>query len=122
MTREVATCRCETTNEEIMRLMTNGRFHHMPVCENGKLVGIYSPKSRFVQPEAGLRCVSTCLAYWPEKLCDKPPTATSGQARGGNGYSLRGPEYALRMTASLSALARSWIACTRCVRACSRRA
>jgi CBS domain-containing protein len=42
MTREVATCRRETTNDEIMRLMTDGRFRHMPVCENGKLVGIVS--------------------------------------------------------------------------------
>jgi CBS domain-containing protein len=42
MIREVATCRRETTNEEIMRLMTDGRFRHMPVCENGKLVGIVS--------------------------------------------------------------------------------
>jgi CBS domain-containing protein len=42
MVREVATCRRETTNDEIMRLMTDGRFRHMPVCENGKLVGIVS--------------------------------------------------------------------------------
>jgi CBS domain-containing protein len=42
MTREVATCRRETTNEEIMRLMTEGRFRHMPVCDNGKLGGIVS--------------------------------------------------------------------------------
>ena len=42
MTREVATCRRETTNDEIMRLMTHGRFRHMPVCEKGKLVGIVS--------------------------------------------------------------------------------
>jgi CBS domain-containing protein len=42
MIREVATCRRETTNDEIMRLMTDGRFRHMPVCENGKLVGIVS--------------------------------------------------------------------------------
>jgi len=42
MTREVATCRRETTNDEVMRLMTDGRFRHMPVCEHGKLVGIVS--------------------------------------------------------------------------------
>jgi hypothetical protein len=35
-------------------------------------VAIYSPKSRFIQPEAGLRCVPTCPTYWPEKLCDRP--------------------------------------------------
>src|SRR3978361_859222 len=42
MIREVATCRRETTNEEIMRLMTDGRCRPRPVCENGKLVGIGS--------------------------------------------------------------------------------
>ncbi|MBB2964291.1 CBS domain-containing protein [Methylobacterium sp. R2-1] len=42
MTRKVVTCRRETTNDEVMRLMTEGRFRHMPVCESGKLVGIIS--------------------------------------------------------------------------------
>ncbi|MER2266926.1 CBS domain-containing protein [Methylobacterium oxalidis] len=42
MTTEVATCRRETTNGEIMQLMTDGRFRHMPVCESGKLVGLVS--------------------------------------------------------------------------------
>ncbi|WP_336492788.1 CBS domain-containing protein, partial [Methylobacterium nigriterrae] len=42
MTRNVATCQREATNDQIMRLMTDGRFRHMPVCEHGKLVGIVS--------------------------------------------------------------------------------
>ncbi|MCP6026369.1 CBS domain-containing protein, partial [Klebsiella pneumoniae] len=42
MSANVATCHRETTNGEIMRLMTDGRFRHMPVCENGKLVGLVS--------------------------------------------------------------------------------
>lgn len=42
MTRKVVTCRRETTNDEVMRLMTEGRFRHVPVCEGGKLVGIIS--------------------------------------------------------------------------------
>ncbi|GEP08085.1 CBS domain-containing protein [Methylobacterium oxalidis] len=42
MTRKVVTCRRETTNDEVMQLMTEGRFRHMPVCESGKLVGIIS--------------------------------------------------------------------------------
>ncbi|MER2266508.1 CBS domain-containing protein [Methylobacterium oxalidis] len=42
MTADVTTCRRETTNGEIMQLMTEGRFRHMPVCENGRLVGLVS--------------------------------------------------------------------------------
>ncbi|KAB1073432.1 CBS domain-containing protein [Methylobacterium planeticum] len=42
MIREVVICRRETTNDEVMRLMTDQRFRHMPVCEHGKLVGIVS--------------------------------------------------------------------------------
>jgi CBS domain-containing protein len=42
MSANLATCHRETTDGEIMRLMTDGRFRHMPVCENGKLVGLVS--------------------------------------------------------------------------------
>jgi CBS domain-containing protein len=42
MTSAVVTCQRETTNEQIMQLMTDGRFRHIPVCDHGKLVGLVS--------------------------------------------------------------------------------
>lgn len=39
---DVVTCQRETTNEQIMQMMTERRFRHVPVCENGKLVGLVS--------------------------------------------------------------------------------
>ena len=42
MTREVKTCRGSDTIHEIMEFMTAGRFRHMPVVEEGQLVGIIS--------------------------------------------------------------------------------
>lgn len=42
MTREVISCTRTSTIEEIMNMMTNGRFRHLPVLEDGALVGIIS--------------------------------------------------------------------------------
>ncbi|GJE42131.1 CBS domain-containing protein [Methylobacterium soli] len=42
MTANVTTCRRDTTIEEVMHLMTEGRFRHVPVCEEGKLAGLVS--------------------------------------------------------------------------------
>ncbi len=42
MTRLVVTCRPTSTIDEIMELMTNGRFRHVPVVDNGQLCGIVS--------------------------------------------------------------------------------
>ena len=42
MTREVVSCSKTSTLEEIMEAMTNGRFRHLPVIEDGSLVGIIS--------------------------------------------------------------------------------
>lgn len=42
MTREVATCRLTDTADDLMEMMTRGRFRHVPVVEGGKLVGIVS--------------------------------------------------------------------------------
>ena len=42
MTRAVATC-CETDSiEELMEMMTIGRFRHVPVVDNGMITGIVS--------------------------------------------------------------------------------
>ena len=42
MTRDVQTCSEDDTIENLMGRMTTGRFRHMPVVEQGKLVGIVS--------------------------------------------------------------------------------
>jgi CBS domain-containing protein len=42
MTRNVATCGEEDTVASIMERMTTGKFRHMPVVENDKLVGLIS--------------------------------------------------------------------------------
>ncbi|MEQ1716476.1 MAG: CBS domain-containing protein [Hyphomicrobium sp.] len=42
MTHEVITCTEQTSVDEIMEIMTAGRFRHLPVIEHGALVGIVS--------------------------------------------------------------------------------
>jgi CBS domain-containing protein len=42
MTRNVISCTRECTVDEVMETMTKGRFRHVPVIENGVLVGIIS--------------------------------------------------------------------------------
>jgi CBS domain-containing protein len=42
MTRNVITCTRDCTVDEVMEKMTNGRFRHMPVIEDGILAGIIS--------------------------------------------------------------------------------
>ncbi|MGO4573925.1 CBS domain-containing protein [Microvirga sp. 2TAF3] len=42
MTEKVVTCTSRTAIKEVMESMTNGKFRHVPVVENGALVGIIS--------------------------------------------------------------------------------
>lgn len=42
MTRDVISCTEDKTIEDLMEIMTSGRFRHVPVVENGKLTGIIS--------------------------------------------------------------------------------
>ncbi len=42
MTRTVETCTYADTVQEIMQRMTEGKFRHLPVIENGRLAGIIS--------------------------------------------------------------------------------
>ncbi len=55
MTRTVKTATPHTTVSEAMAIMTSGRFRHLPVMENGALVGIVSigdiVKARMMQQE-----------------------------------------------------------------------
>jgi CBS domain-containing protein len=42
MTTNVRTCTEESTVLEVMELMTEGRFRHLPVERDGKLIGVVS--------------------------------------------------------------------------------
>jgi CBS domain-containing protein len=42
MTRDVVTCGAGDTVAQLMSLMTEGRFRHLPVCDGGALIGIVS--------------------------------------------------------------------------------
>jgi CBS domain-containing protein len=42
MTSQVVTCRPQTSVDELMEIMTTGRFRHVPVVENGRVTGIVS--------------------------------------------------------------------------------
>lgn len=40
MTRDPVTCTASDTADEVLTRMTNGRFRHMPVVQDGKMVGL----------------------------------------------------------------------------------
>jgi CBS domain-containing protein len=42
MTRDVVTCAPDMALTQVMETMTRARFRHLPVLENGKLIGIVS--------------------------------------------------------------------------------
>ncbi len=42
MTHKVVTCTTRTPINDLMETMTTGKFRHVPIVENGKLVGIVS--------------------------------------------------------------------------------
>jgi CBS domain-containing protein len=42
MTENVVTCGLHDSNDDVMQIMTGGRFRHVPVVEDGKLAGIIS--------------------------------------------------------------------------------
>lgn len=42
MTRKVVSCREKDTVSEIMETMTRGKFRHVPVVEDGRVVGLIS--------------------------------------------------------------------------------
>ncbi len=42
MTRDVETCRLSDTTDKLMEIMTERRVRHLPVVEDGELVGIVS--------------------------------------------------------------------------------
>lgn len=40
MTRKLVTCTSQNNAEEVLQQMTDGRFRHMPVVEDGKMIGL----------------------------------------------------------------------------------
>lgn len=42
MTREVVTCARAVSIDAVMAMMTNGKFRHVPVIEDGQIVGVIS--------------------------------------------------------------------------------
>ncbi len=42
MTSNVKSCTSTDTTQQVMQMMTDGRFRHMPVMDDGKLVGVIS--------------------------------------------------------------------------------
>lgn len=42
MTSKLVTCSSQSNVEDVLKQMTEGRFRHMPVVEDGKMVGLVS--------------------------------------------------------------------------------
>lgn len=42
MTEKVVTCSCNAAVNEVMEIMTTGKFRHVPVMDDGRLAGIIS--------------------------------------------------------------------------------
>lgn len=42
MTRKLVTCTPQNSSEDVLQQMTDGRFRHMPVIEDGVMVGLIS--------------------------------------------------------------------------------
>jgi CBS domain-containing protein len=42
MTSEVKTCEASSSLDDVRKTMTEGRFRHLPVCDDGRLVGVIS--------------------------------------------------------------------------------
>ncbi|TNF63656.1 MAG: CBS domain-containing protein [Rhodobacteraceae bacterium] len=40
MTRKLVTCDTQMSADKVLSMMTEGRFRHMPVVENGRMVGL----------------------------------------------------------------------------------
>lgn len=66
MTEKVVTCTGASAIDEVMGLMTDGKFRHVPVVENGRLCGIVSigdiVKHRLAEVEAESRAMRDYIA------------------------------------------------------------
>lgn len=66
MTKNVTRCSEESTTDDLMEIMTGGRFRHLPVEANGRLAGIISigdvVKSRIGEIEAEAEHIKAYIA------------------------------------------------------------
>jgi CBS domain-containing protein len=66
MTEKVVTCTGASAIQEVMEMMTDGKFRHVPVVEGGKLVGIISigdvVKNRLAEMEAESQAMREYIA------------------------------------------------------------
>ncbi|HEX2556643.1 MAG TPA: CBS domain-containing protein [Microvirga sp.] len=66
MTEKVVTCTGESAIDEVMQIMTDGKFRHVPVVENGRLGGLVSigdiVKHRLAEMEAESRAMRDYIA------------------------------------------------------------
>ena len=66
MTEKVVTCTGASAIQEVMEIMTDGKFRHVPVVEGGKLVGIISigdvVKNRLAEMEAESQAMREYIA------------------------------------------------------------
>lgn len=66
MTGKVETCTGESAINEVMEMMTTGKFRHVPVVEGGRLVGIVSigdiVKHRLAEVEAETQAMREYIA------------------------------------------------------------
>ncbi|AOO83010.1 CBS domain-containing protein [Bosea vaviloviae] len=66
MTAKVVTCRPQTSMDELMEMMTSGRFRHVPIVDDGRIVGIVSigdvVKHRVAEIEAESRAMRDYIA------------------------------------------------------------
>jgi len=42
MTKKIVTCTTADTADAVLEMMTNGRFRHLPVVEEGRMIGLIS--------------------------------------------------------------------------------
>ena len=66
MTKNVIRCQHNSTTDQLMEIMTGGRFRHVPVEENGRLAGIISigdvVKARIGEIEAEAEQIKAYIA------------------------------------------------------------
>ncbi|WP_210484531.1 CBS domain-containing protein [Microvirga antarctica] len=66
MTAKVVTCTSASSVNDVMEAMTNGRFRHVPVVEEGRLIGIISigdvVKHRLAEIEAEAQSIRDYIA------------------------------------------------------------
>jgi CBS domain-containing protein len=65
MTRDVQTCVMQDTVADLMEIMTRGRFRHLPVVEDGTLIGIISigdvVKQRVAEAQSEVEALTTYI-------------------------------------------------------------